>query len=172
MLAREPDPRELDELAGYKQLHGACSSFALARAKSPTDATFALTCERGRFEVQAVLVRGKLGAHRDPHDVEIPGPVKKLAADALSLGDKWNDGVFARTFANPKAAAAMKAGSAQLHASLGSCRIGELVHEAMGWGIDATCDRGTAHFYLEAKAAKLTSFLVTRTEGRTPCAAD
>ncbi len=171
MLAREPDRRELDELTGYKQLHGACSSFTLARAKSPADATFALTCERGRFEVEAQLVRGKLGGFTGiSHGVEIPAAVKKLAGDALSLLDKWNDDVFTRTFADPKVAPVIKAGHAQLHARLGSCRIGEMVHEAQGWGIDASCDRGTAHFYLEEKTSKLTTLRVTRTEGVSPCA--
>ena len=173
MLAREPDPRELDELAGYKRLHGACSSFAFARATTPTDATFALTCERGRFEVEAQLVRGKLGGFTGiSHGVEIPPLVKTLASDALSLIDKWNAGVFTHTFADPKVAPAIKAGSAQLHARLGSCHIGELVHEAQGWGIDATCDHGTAHFYLEEKRSKLTTFLVTRTEGVSPCTSE
>ena len=173
MLARPPGSRELDELAGYQQLHGACSSIALAHATSPTDATFALTCERGRFEVEAPLVHGKLGGFTGiSHGVAIPPAVKKLAGDALSLQDKWSDAVFARTFADPKVRPAIVDGSARLHARLGGCRIGELVHEAMGWGIDATCDRGTAHFYLEAKASKLTSFLVTRTEGVSACAAD
>jgi CubicO group peptidase (beta-lactamase class C family) len=173
MLAREPGPRELDELVGYKQLHGECSSFTLAHATAPTDATFALTCERGHFEVQARLVRGKLGGFSGlSHGVDVPPAVKKLAADALSLIDKWSDGVFASTFADPKVVAAIKGGSTQLHASLGSCRIGEVVREGEGWGIDATCNRGTAHFYLEEKASKLTSFLVTRTEGTSPCAAE
>ena len=173
MLARDPDPRELDELTGYHQLHGTCSSFALAQAKLPSDATFALTCERGRFEVQAQLAHGKLGGFSGiSHGVEIPPATKKLAGDALALIDKWNDGVFTRTFADPKSAAQIKAGSARLHAALGSCRIAELVHEAQGWGIDASCDRGTAHFYLEEKASKLTTFQVTRTEGVSPCAVE
>jgi hypothetical protein len=173
MLARAPGPRELDELAVYKQLHGACSSFALARATSPTAATFALTCERGRLEVEGQLVRDKLGGFSGiSHGVDIPPEVKKLAGDALSLLDKWNDGVFTRTFADPKVVSVIKGGSAQLHASLGHCRIDELVHEAQGWGIDTTCDRGTAHFYLEEKTSKLTTLRVTRTEGMSPCAAD
>jgi CubicO group peptidase (beta-lactamase class C family) len=173
MLSREPDPRELDELAGYKQLHGACSSFTLARAKSPTDATFALTCERGRFEVQAELVRGKLGGFTGiSRGIEIPAVVKTLATDALSLIDTWNDAVFARTFANPKAVDAVKSGSAQQHASFGGCRVGEIVHEAQGWGVDATCDRGTIHFYLETKGSKLSRFQVTHVDAGSPCAAD
>ena len=79
--------------------------------------------------------------------------------------------VFARTF-DPKVVAAIKSGSAQLHSALGSCRIGEIVHETRGWGIDTSCDRGSAHFYLEEKASKLTTFRVTHTEGMSPCAAD
>ena len=173
MLAREPGPHELDELTTYKRLHGACSSFAVARATAPTSATFALTCEHGRFEVEVELVHGKLGGFSGiSHDVEVPPAVKKLASDALSLLDKWNDAVFTHTFADPKVATTIKGGSAQLHASLGHCRIAELVHEAQGWGIDATCDRGTAHFYLEEKAAKLTTMRVTRTEGTSPCAVE
>jgi CubicO group peptidase (beta-lactamase class C family) len=171
MLAREPDPRELDELTGYKQLHGACSSFTLARATTPTAATFALACEHGRFELEAQLVRGKLGGFTGvSHGVDVPPVVKTLASDALSLIDTWSDAVFTRAFADPKVQPAIKGGSAQLHASLGSCRIGELTHEAQGWGIDATCDRGTAHFYFEEKTSKLTSFRVTRIEGVSPCA--
>ncbi|HEY1550797.1 MAG TPA: serine hydrolase domain-containing protein [Kofleriaceae bacterium] len=173
MLAREPGPRELDELTSYNKLHGTCSSFTLAHAKTPTDASFALTCERGRFEVQARLGHDKLaGFSGISRGVDVPPAVKKLAVDALSLIDKWSDGVFARTFADPKGAPVIKDGSARLHAALGSCRIAELMQETQGWGIDATCDRGTAHFYFEEKASKLTSFLITHADGVSSCTAD
>jgi hypothetical protein len=172
MLAREPAPGELEELGGYAKLHGACSSFALARATSPTDATFAITCERGRFELQANLARGKLvGFSGISHGVAVPPVVTKLAGDAMSLINKWDDGLFARTFADSMGSGRLKGAGTQLHGSLGACRVGELVHEAQGWGIDASCERGTAHFYIEEKQSRLTSFLITRTEGGSPCAA-
>lgn len=172
MLAREPAPGELEELGGYAKLHGTCSSFAVARATSPTDATFTITCERGRFEVQATLARGKLvGFSGISHGVAVPPVVTKLAGDAMSLINKWDDGLFARTFADSKGSGRLKGAGAQLHGSLGACRVGEILHEAQGWGIDASCERGTAHFYIEEKKSKLTSFLIMRTEGGSPCAA-
>jgi CubicO group peptidase (beta-lactamase class C family) len=172
MLAREPGPGELDELRGYAKLHGTCSSFAVARTTSPTSATFALTCERGRFEVDANFARGKLlGFSGISHGVAVSPVVTKLASDAMSLINKWDDGLFTRTFADSKGSGQIKSAGALLHGSLGACRVGELVHEAQGWGIDARCDRGTAHFYLEEKKSKLASFLITRTEGGSPCAA-
>ena len=172
MLAREPAPGELEELGGYARLHGSCSSFAVARATSPTDATFAITCERGRFEVQANLVRGKLAGFAGiSHGVAVPPVVTKLAGDAMSLINQWDDRLFARTFADSKQAEQRKADGAQLHGSLGACRVNELVQEAQGWGIDARCERGTAHFYLEETKSRLTRFMVTRTEGGSPCTA-
>jgi hypothetical protein len=172
MLARKPQSGEVDEMLAYNKLHGACSSFAVAKARSPTDATFALTCERGRLEVEVELVRGKLGGFSGiSHGVDVPPVVKTLAGDALSLLDKWNDAVFTRTFADPKVGPVIKGESARLHESLGTCHVDEIVHEAQGWGIDVTCGHGTAHFYFEEKKSKLTQILVTRADGGSPCAA-
>jgi CubicO group peptidase (beta-lactamase class C family) len=172
MLSREPGPGELDELGGYAKLHGTCSSFAVARTTSPTSATFAVTCERGHFEVQANFARGKLvGFSGISRGVAIPPVVAKLAGDAISLINKWDDGLFSRTFADSKGSGQVKSASAQLYGSLGVCRVGELMHEAQGWGIDARCNRGTAHLYVEEKKSKLTSFLITGTEGASPCSA-
>lgn len=172
MLAREPEPGELEELGGYARRHGACSSFVVSRATSPTEATFAITCERGRFEVQANFARGKLlGFEGISHGVAVPPVVAKLAGDAMSLINKWDDGLFARTFADSNLRGRLSGAGAQLHGSLGACRVGEIVHEAQGWGIDASCERGSAHFYVEENRSKLTRFSIRRTEGGSPCAA-
>lgn len=172
MLAREPEPGELEELGGYARLHGTCSRFAVARATSPTEATFAITCERGRFEVQANLARGKLVSFSGTsHGVAVPPVVTRLAGDAMSLINKWDDGLFARTFADSKQSGRLKGAVAQLHGNLGACRVGEIVHEAQGWGIDARCERGTAHVSIEEKQSRLTSFQILRIEGGSPCAA-
>jgi hypothetical protein len=172
MLARKPGPGELDELLTYQKLHGACSGFAVAKAKSATSATFALTCERGRFEVETDLVHGKLGGFNGiSHGVEIPPVVKTLATDSLSLMDKWNEAVFARTFADPKVSELIKTTNERMHGTLGNCHVSELVHQAQGWGFEATCDRGTAHFYLEEKKGKLTTILITGVDGGSPCSA-
>ncbi|HEY0251721.1 MAG TPA: serine hydrolase domain-containing protein [Kofleriaceae bacterium] len=171
MLARDPGPQELEELITYNKLHGTCSAFAATSARSATDVTFTLTCERGKLEVAANLLHGKLGGFSGiSHGVEIPPAVKTLTTDAITLIDKWNDPVFTRTFADPKSSAALKIGMTQLHGNLGSCHVSELEHEAQGWGIDATCDRGTAHFYVEEAKGKLTRILVTHTDGNLTCA--
>jgi hypothetical protein len=60
LLSRPIDPREHEELDGYRKLHGACTGFVVKEARSPTDATFAMTCERGRFELGANLAGGKI----------------------------------------------------------------------------------------------------------------
>jgi CubicO group peptidase (beta-lactamase class C family) len=170
MLAREPGPGELDELLGYQKLHGACSSFTVAKAKSPTDATFTLTCERGAFEVSAPLSNGKLGGFLGTsRGVDVPPAVRALATAAMSLLETWSDTVFAQTFDNQQGNAAVKAAATQLHDRLGACHIGELVQEAHGWGIELACEAGAAHFYLEEKHGKLGRFLVTNVDGGTAC---
>lgn len=170
MLARDPEPIELAELTGYHALHGQCTSFQVARSQSPTNATFALQCERGRFEVQTSLVRGKLGGFSGFSRGDATPELQKLATDALSLIDTWDDAVFDRTF-DPAGRAVVKAGSAKLHATLGSCQ-GEVVHEASGWGIDATCTRGTAHLSIVENAGRLTRFLIERASVTATCPVD
>jgi hypothetical protein len=160
------------ELAGYARLHGACASFAVARARSPSDATFALTCERGRFEVQASLARGKLAGFTGiSHGVAVPPLVTRLAGDATSLINHWDDRLFARTFADPNLRGRLQGAGARLHGSLGACRVAEIVHEAQGWGFDAACERGTAHFYLQDNQSRLTILQATRIDGGSPCTA-
>src|ERR1043166_7741130 len=129
------------------------------------------SCARGRFELQANLARGKLvGFSGISYGVAVPPVVTKLAGDAVSLINKWDDGLYTRTFAESKRSPPLRATATRLHGSFGACRIRETVHEAQGWGVDASCEHGTAHFYLEEKKSKLTSFVITRTEGGSPCA--
>jgi hypothetical protein len=53
ILSRPIDPREHDELAGYKALHGTCTAFKPTKMLPGGVARFAFTCERGALEIDA-----------------------------------------------------------------------------------------------------------------------
>ncbi|MFT3695677.1 MAG: serine hydrolase domain-containing protein [Kofleriaceae bacterium] len=173
MLSRDPGPTELEELQGYHQLHGACSSFAVTSAKSATDATFALTCERGQFEVEATLVNGKLGGFAGiTRGGDVPAHVKMLATDSLALIDKWDDAVFARTFADLRVKPQIETASKRLHVGVGSCHADQIVAEATGWRIEAKCTRADLRFYFEVKTDRISTYLVTSSDNVSPCGID
>ncbi|HEX7700220.1 MAG TPA: serine hydrolase domain-containing protein, partial [Kofleriaceae bacterium] len=86
ILARPLDPREPDELAGYKALHGNCTTFKLTKVGQNNALEFAMTCEHGPFELEVNLSGDKLGGFtgRSP-GVAPPDKIKKLIAAAIAL---------------------------------------------------------------------------------------
>jgi CubicO group peptidase (beta-lactamase class C family) len=168
LLARPIDPREHDELATYKKLHGACTAYALKDARSATEVTFAMTCERGTFELTMNFVGDKLGGFSGvSRQVPVPPEITRAANASMSLLARWDEGLFARTFANAKVVRGLiKQSSEFLRADLGACKSADVVHEALGWGFDATCERGKVHFYMELDGAKITQINARKLDER------
>ena len=101
ILARPVDPREPDELAGYKALHGKCTAFALNKVTDRGALDFAMTCEHGPFDFELNLAGGKLGGFTGiSRGVTPPDNIKKLiaAAIALQFDPKWSEASYMLVF--------------------------------------------------------------------------
>lgn len=145
LLARPPVPGEANELAGYRRLHGACSGFTPAAVTSPLSAHFAMECEHGVFDLEVDLtptglIRGFSGRSRH---VAVPPEVANAAADALSLIGRWNERVFARSFAQPTPTLDKYRHLYESIRGKGrTCKLEEIWHEIQWWKLRATCDHG------------------------------
>ncbi|HEY3808135.1 MAG TPA: serine hydrolase domain-containing protein [Kofleriaceae bacterium] len=145
LLARPVDPREPDELAGYKALHGSCSAFKL---KGIVDGNldFAMTCEHGPFDLVMTLRGDKLFGFtgRSP-GVAPPENVKKLIAAALALhfDVKWNDATYKLVFPNHLISATqVRSVGANLRSDFGTCKQTSVLKEGTGWSVDLDCSKG------------------------------
>jgi CubicO group peptidase (beta-lactamase class C family) len=169
VLARPLGPAEHDEMIGYHKLHGDCSAFAPKDIVSPRAATFAMTCERGVLEMQtSIAPDGRLtGFNGISRRVAVPAEVPRAAKAWMSLIARWDDAVFARTFADPKQRSTVQRESEFFRGDVGPCKAAEFVHEATGWGFDATCERGKLHFTMDLRDAKITETRTQRLEGQT-----
>jgi CubicO group peptidase (beta-lactamase class C family) len=147
ILSRPVDPREHDELAGYKALHGTCTAFKQTKLLAGQVARFALTCERGTFEVDANFnAAGKLDGFlgRSP-GITPPDNVAKFFAAALALhvNSAWSDATYKQVFPKkqiPEAQA--RAVAASLHTQFGTCKPNGFTHEGFGWTLDLKCSKG------------------------------
>lgn len=150
ILGRPIDPREQGELAMYKQLHGACSSFTLARQESPQVGTFDVTCERGSFQMQlAADAQGKIvGFAGFSKGVPPPPTFEKMARELLALHQKWDDKIYAKYLAKAAPSETMKQLAAQFHARHGDCKIVAPIHEAFDWGYQLACQKEDVEMYL------------------------
>jgi CubicO group peptidase (beta-lactamase class C family) len=147
ILSRPIDPREHDELAGYKALHGTCTAFTPTKMLPGGVARFAFTCERGALEIDANFDgAGKIGGFigRSP-GVTPPANVTKIftAALALHMNAPWSDATYKLVFPKkqiPEAQA--RAVAASLRTQFGTCKPGAFTHEGFGWNVDLTCSKG------------------------------
>jgi hypothetical protein len=137
---------EREELAGYKELHGACHGYAPLEARTPLEATFKMECERGPFEMRVALwpsdglIDGFIGVSRDA-----PAPKDlRLAAERLTgLIRKWDPGTFTRYLAQtkkPKAQALAEFDA--LRSAHGACIVKSSIVEGFDRSFDLECDRG------------------------------
>jgi CubicO group peptidase (beta-lactamase class C family) len=155
LLGRPIDPREPDEIAHYKALHGTCSAFKFLRADRG-GVTFAMTCEHGSFELAINPVdNGKIGGFngRSPGAVP-PPPIKKLIAAVLALhfDPTWSDASYKLVF--PKNLIPMdqvKGARDHLRAEAGSCKPGAMSEDGIGWEIELACTKEplTLSFHLD-----------------------
>ena len=148
ILARPVDPREQEELAGYKALHGTCTAFEETKAQLEHGSRFAFKCERGTFEVDVDFTgAGKIGGFvgRSPGTTP-PANISKFftAALALHLNAPWSDATYKQVFAKnqiPAAQARQVAGD--LKKQFGTCKPGKFSHEGFGWSVELACSKGT-----------------------------
>jgi hypothetical protein len=147
ILNRPVDPREHDELAGYKALHGICTAIKQTKMRADGVARFALTCERGKFELDANFdAAGRLAGFlgRSPGATP-PANLSKVfdAALALHLNPVWSPAVYKQVFPKkqiPEAQA--RAFAANLRTQFGTCKPAGFMHEGLGWTLDLKCSKG------------------------------
>ena len=148
ILARPVDPREHEELAGYKALHGACTAFKQTKVLPGNGARFAFTCERGHFDVDVNFAGGKIGGFIGRSaGMTPPANVAKIftAAVALHLNAPWSDASYKLVFPKkqiPEAQA--RAVATDLHKQFGPCKLGKYTHEGFGWAVDLACAKGAS----------------------------
>jgi hypothetical protein len=149
ILARPVDPREPEELAGYKALHGTCTAVKPTKMLANGVARFAFTCERGTLELDANFEgAGKLGGFigRSP-GVTPPANVAKIftAALALHLNPTWSAANYNLVFPKkqiPEDRA--RSVAASLRTQFGTCKPNGFTHEGFGWNLDLKCSKAGA----------------------------
>ncbi len=141
LLSRPMDPREPDEIAHYKAIHGSCSAFKFLRAEHG-GVTFAMTCEHGPFELGINSVgNGKIGGFNGRSPGAVPPPaIKKLIAAAIALhfDPTWSDAnyriAFPKSLIPPER---VKNVRSDLRSKSGSCKAGALTEDGIGgWRIE------------------------------------
>jgi hypothetical protein len=147
ILTRTVDPEEPAELAGYKALHGTCTSFKPIVAAGGGSASYAFTCEHGTLELDVNFgAGGKIaGFAGRSKSVKPPASVGKLFATALALhmNPTWNAAAYAQVFPKkqiPEAQA--RAFAANLRTQFGTCKAGAFGHELFSWTLELVCPKG------------------------------
>lgn len=147
ILGRPIDPREQDELAGYKALHGTCTALKPTKMLPGRAERFGFTCERGQFEVEANFDgAGKIvGFIGRTAGAVPPAGIAKIfnAAVALHLNAPWSAATYKLVFPKqqiPEAQA--RAVSTSMRAQFGTCKPGAFTHEGFGWALDLDCSKG------------------------------
>lgn len=138
--------QEKRELAGYKKLHGACSGYSLQEVRSPTSATFALSCERGKLQMNLDLsaVDHKIdGFAGRSQGVAVAPELQKIGDAIASLVNKWDDASFKKHLAKAKRtrdeAAKYFAGLRDAH---GTCKVASMNHFIFDTTLVLECERG------------------------------
>lgn len=150
ILARPIDPREQAELAGYKQLHGACTTFKIARQESPQAGTFDVTCERGAFQMQVSTdSQGQIDGFIGFSKGVAPSPAFASTAQAvLALQAKWDDKIYKKHLAKGGPADVVKALATQFHARHGDCKLAAPLHEGLDFGYQLACKKEDVEMFL------------------------
>ena len=139
-------PSEPAELAGYKALHGSCTSFKPVKTIANSSASFAFACERGTFQLDVNIgAGGKLGGFTGRSmGVTPPAKIGKLFATALALhmNPTWNAATYAEVFPKkqiPEPQA--RAFAAKLRSQFGTCKAAAFGHELFSWTLDLVCTK-------------------------------
>ena len=147
ILGRPMDPREPDELAGYKALHGTCTAIKPTKMLANREVRFAVTCERGQFEIDTNFdgMSKLVGFRGRSRGTTPPANVAKIfdAALALHINSSWSSTTFKQVFSKkqiPEAQA--RAFAEKLRTQFGTCKPAELIHEGLGWSMALKCTKG------------------------------
>ena len=161
ILGRPMDPHEPEELAGYKELHGSCTAFALAHQDSGVSGTFDVTCERGTFQMLlATDPKGQIvGFEGFSRGVAPPPALAKAAQAVIALQARWDDKVYAKYLAKAAPRDAIKMLAAQFHATHGDCKIVAPVHAGVSWGYQLACSKDDVEAYFDTAPGDLTQIV-------------
>jgi CubicO group peptidase (beta-lactamase class C family) len=102
--SREMLAVERDELAGYKERHGACTEISPIELQTARDARFKLSCERGSFDMVITVspdgfVDGFAGTS---HDVPLPAAIRGTAERVVGLIRRWDEATYRKHLARTK----------------------------------------------------------------------
>jgi hypothetical protein len=142
---RPPSPKEKDELAGYRERHGACKGWKPIEIMEPTRAKLALDCKKGALDMTVSLGPDGLIAGFDgtSRNVPIPADERKVADAIASLIGQWDEALYtkhlARAFPKHDDVVAFYDGVRKRH---GTCAVKSAEHAAFDRTILLTCERG------------------------------
>jgi CubicO group peptidase (beta-lactamase class C family) len=153
-LARPIDPREKDELATYKQLHGACTTFAPSRIVTPTSGSFVVKCERGVLELNVNismtgLIQGFTGRSTG---IDPPPTSAAISKEIVALANKWDDKRATKLFAAGPPLAQRKEMRDQFFDRHGACKIVGTLHVGFEWGVALACKKEDVEMFVATPA--------------------
>ncbi len=138
-------PKEREELAGYRERHGACKGWKPIEIEDPTRARLALECERGSLDMSVRIGPDGLIAGFDgrSRDVPIPKDERAVADAIVRLIAKWDEGLYKRHLA----AAFKDKGEVRdfydhVRERHGTCAVKSAAHGAFDRTILLACERG------------------------------
>ena len=157
---------ERAELAGYLALHGDCTRGAITQFVGPTEARYALQCQRGqlemwlRLEAQSGLIAGFSGVSKGV--AETPGS-RAAAKKALALFHRWSaqgfSSLFAPSFLSEKETRDF---AAKYDARHGVCSLGDAIErDGNGWQRFAvSCQHGNDVLSIKLEKDRITGLLL------------
>jgi hypothetical protein len=168
-LATVPIESEQAELDGYRALHGRCTRGAIARFDSELRGRVALSCERGRIEVELILDKksGKLAGFMGfSSEVPASDEGRRAAELAVRLLARWDEAAyeagFVPTFMPP---ADMRKALADHRKQWGKCSLGKPTErDGQRWQrFELACERGAHVLSMRVSkddASKIDGFLM------------
>jgi hypothetical protein len=158
--------------------HGRCEVGETLSLTSPHQGEFTLRCERGAIRASANVVTEDGASRFGGLLVRSTGfpaspALARATQAAVKLYERWDDSLFAATFANPGVKDALRSGFAQIRAERGHCSLGrDALTGPYGNGetdalLPIVCERGgpvNVSINLDA-GGKITGIFVREPEG-------
>lgn len=138
-------PKEKDELAGYRERHGACKGWKPIEIVEPTRAKLALECEKGSLEMSVSLGPDGLigGFDGTSRDVPIPKDERKVADAIAKLIARWDEGLYKKHLATAfKEHDEVRAFYDHFRERHGTCAVKSATHAAFDRTVLLACERG------------------------------
>jgi CubicO group peptidase (beta-lactamase class C family) len=169
-------PEEKGELAGYKELHGACKGFTPIEVRSPVEARFKLECERGDLEMMihiAAADGGVLGFVGTTRDAAIPADVKRVVERVAGLVGKWDASVYPKHLAKSGRTLAETVTLFDgLRAEHDACSLKSASKEASDYTYALECRRGASvslHLEVDPKDTSIVTRYAFQRGGQGTC---